>query len=101
MYVPPTARALLELEPFTLTIDRLQFALARTERIMAFLFAGIMFITTTSNEGIVQGLRQLRFPYAFCFAVGTALRLFPTFLDSTATVQQAQEARGQTSTRGT
>jgi energy-coupling factor transporter transmembrane protein EcfT len=62
---------------------------------MTFLFAGIMFITTTSNEGIVRGLRRLRLPYAFCFAVGTALRLFPTFLDSTATVEQAQRARGQ------
>ncbi|KPN30942.1 ABC-type cobalt transport system, permease component CbiQ [Halolamina pelagica] len=39
-------------------------------------------------------MRGLGLPYAFCFAVGTALRLFPTFLDAAGTVRQAQEARG-------
>jgi energy-coupling factor transport system permease protein len=100
LYTPPTGRTLFELGPLTMTTDRLEFALARTGRIMTFLFSGVAFITITSNEGIVQGLRRLRFPYAFCFTIGTALRLFPTFLDSTATVQQAQEARGQDFSEG-
>lgn len=70
------------------------FALGRSERIAVFIVGGLVFVTTTSNEEIVSGMRQLGVPYAFCFAVGTALRLFPTFLDAARTVKQAQEARG-------
>jgi energy-coupling factor transporter transmembrane protein EcfT len=70
------------------------FALGRSERIAAFILGGLVFVTTTTNEEIVAGLRSLGVPYAFCFAVGTALRLFPTLLSATGTVRQAQAARG-------
>ncbi|WP_323191479.1 energy-coupling factor transporter transmembrane component T [Halostella sp. PRR32] len=85
---------LLETPLGTLTERELLFALGRSERIAAFIVGGLLFVTTTSNEEIVAGMRSLGFPYAFCFAVGTALRLFPTFLGSANTVRQAQAARG-------
>lgn len=94
-YTAPSGPVLLDLGVFRVTRGEFRFALGRSERIVTFLLAGVLYITTTSNEEIVQGLRRLGFPYAFCFAVGTALRLFPTFLDATTTVKQAQEARGQ------
>lgn len=80
--------------PLFLTEKQLLFALGRSMRIATFIVGGLTFVSTTSNEEIVRGMRRLGIPYAFCFAVGTALRLFPTFLGAAGTVRQAQEARG-------
>jgi energy-coupling factor transport system permease protein len=77
-----------------ITSGQLAVALGRSLRITAFIVAGLAFVSTNANEEIVAGLRGLGLPYAFCFAVGTALRLFPTFFDAAGTVRQAQEARG-------
>jgi energy-coupling factor transporter transmembrane protein EcfT len=93
-YAPARGPPLVSTSIFSLTEYEFLFALGRSERIVAFIVSGFAFITTTSNEEIVEGLRGLGVPYAFCFAVGTALRLFPTFLGATGTVKQAQEARG-------
>lgn len=79
---------------FEVTRHELLVALGRSERFASFIVAGLLFVTVTSNEELVAGLRSLGLPYAFCFAVGTALRLFPTLLGATGTVRQAQEARG-------
>lgn len=84
----------LDLGPLFLTEKQLLFALGRSMRIATFIFGGLTFVSTTSNEEIVRGMRRLGLPYGFCFAVGTALRLFPTFLGAAGTVRQAQEARG-------
>lgn len=93
-YAPARGPTLVATPLFALTEYEFLFALGRSERIVAFIVSGFAFLTTTSNEEIVEGLRGLGVPYAFCFAVGTALRLFPTFLGATGTVKQAQEARG-------
>ncbi|WP_160133631.1 energy-coupling factor transporter transmembrane component T family protein [Halococcus salsus] len=93
-FTPPGDTVVLQTPWFAVTTYELLFALGRSERIVAFILGGLLFITTTSNEEIVTGLRSLGLPYAFCFAVGTALRLFPTFLGATGTVRQAQAARG-------
>jgi energy-coupling factor transporter transmembrane protein EcfT len=93
-FTAPGGPTLLRTPVVTVTQREFLFALGRSERIAAFIIGGLLFVTTTSNEEIVTGLRALGLPYAFCFAVGTALRLFPTFLGATGTVQQAQAARG-------
>lgn len=93
-FTAPGGPVVLDLPFFQVTERELLFALGRSERIAAFIVGGLIFVTTTSNEEIVAGLRSLGFPYAFCFAIGTALRLFPTFLGATGTVRQAQAARG-------
>lgn len=85
---------LLEVGPIVLSDREIRFALGRSIRIAVFIVGGLLFVTTTSNEELVRGMRQLGIPFAFCFAVGTALRLFPTFLDAAGTVKQAQQARG-------
>jgi energy-coupling factor transport system permease protein len=93
-FVADAGPVVLNIGPFRITMREFLIALGRSERIAAFIVGGLVFITTTSNEEIVRGMRRLGLPYAFCFAVGTALRLFPTFLDAAGTVRQAQEARG-------
>jgi len=94
VYAPARGAVVLSTPVLTITEHQFLFALGRSTRIIAFIVAGFAFITTTSNEEIVRGLRGFKIPFAFCFAVGTALRLFPTFLGATGTVRQAQEARG-------
>lgn len=93
-YQPAAGPTWVSTPLFSLSRHEILFALGRSERIVTFVVAGFAFITTTSNEEIVAGLRGFKLPYAFCFALGTALRLFPTFLGATGTVKQAQEARG-------
>lgn len=93
-FVTDAGPVVLAVGPLRITMREFLVALGRSERIATFIIGGLVFITTTSNEEIVRGMRRLGLPYAFCFAVGTALRLFPTFLDAAGTVRQAQEARG-------
>lgn len=99
-FTPAGGPVVVDLPIVRLTERELLFALGRSERIAAFIVGGLVFVTTTSNEEIVAGLRSLGIPYAFCFALGTALRLFPTFLGATSTVRQAQAARGHDVGRG-
>lgn len=93
-FVEPSGPTLVDAGPVLLTLDQLLFALGRSLRIATFVVTGLAYISTTANEELVRGMRGLGIPYAFCFAVGTALRLFPTFLGAAGTVRQAQEARG-------
>lgn len=93
-FTPQGGPVLLSTPIADLTQHELLFALGRTGRIITFIFGGLVFVTTTTNEEIVAGLRSLGIPFAFCFAIGTALRLFPTILGATGTVRQAQAARG-------
>jgi len=93
-FAAPGGRTLLATSVLTITEREVVFALGRSERIATFIVGGILFVTTTTNEELVAGMRSLGIPYVFCFTVGMALRLFPTFLDSAGTVRQAQAARG-------
>jgi energy-coupling factor transport system permease protein len=93
-FVERSGPVLLDLGPLYLTEGQALFATGRSLRIATFIFGGLAYVSATSNEELVRGMRRLGLPYAFCFAVGTALRLFPTFLGAAGTVRQAQEARG-------
>lgn len=93
-FAAPGGPVVFSTSVLTITERQLVFALGRSERIASFIVGGLLFVTTTTNEELVAGMRSLGIPYVFCFTVGTALRLFPTFLDSAGDVQQAQAARG-------
>lgn len=60
----------------------------------AMIIAGMIFLSTTKNEEIAQGLIMLGLPYPAAFAFSTALRLVPTFVGAGATISQAQRSRG-------
>lgn len=93
-FVEPGGAVLVDVGPLFLSEEQALFATGRSLRIATFILGGLAYVSTTSNEELVRGMRGLGLPYAFCFAVGTALRLFPTFLGAAGTVRQAQEARG-------
>ena len=94
LFLPRGGPVLFTTPLVAVTRDQFVAALGRSLRFVSFILSGLLFVTVTSNEELVAGLRSLGVPYAFCFAVGTALRLFPTLLGATGTVRQAQEARG-------
>jgi energy-coupling factor transporter transmembrane protein EcfT len=93
-FAPAGGAVIIDVAFLRITALELRFALGRSARIASFLLVGLGVVTTTSNEELVAALRSLGLPYAFCFAVGTALRLFPTFIGAAGTVRQAQAARG-------
>ena len=94
VFLEPGGAVLLTAGPVVLTEREVFIALGRSLRIVTFILGGLVFISTTTTEELVRGLRQLGVPYPICFAIGTALRLFPTFIGAAGTVQQAQAARG-------
>ena len=55
---------------------------------------GMVLITSTRNEELVNGMIRLGMPYRVGFAISTALRLVPTIVTSTLTISQAQRSRG-------
>lgn len=82
--------------PLFLWVTRESFllGLAAALRIDCFILAGTIFLSTTRNEELVQGMVRLRIPYPVCFAFSTALRLAPTFVGTGWAVREAQKARG-------
>ena len=75
------------------TVESLQYGIANALRIEAMLVSGLVFLSTTRNEKLALGLIRLWMPYAVSFALSTALRLVPTFVDTTLAVVQAQKVR--------
>ncbi|OPY59609.1 MAG: Energy-coupling factor transporter transmembrane protein EcfT [Syntrophorhabdaceae bacterium PtaU1.Bin034] len=74
--------------------ESLLFGIAMGLRLSTFVITGLLFLATTRNEDVTNGLIKMRFPYAAAFALSTALRLVPTFAGTGATVVQAQVSRG-------
>jgi energy-coupling factor transport system permease protein len=63
-------------------------------RLATFVGIGLVFLSTTRNEEMTNGLIQMGIPYPVAFALSTALRLVPTFVGAGATIIQAQVSRG-------
>ena len=63
-------------------------------RLVTFVGTGLIFLSTTRNEELTNGLIRMGCPYPIAFAVSTALRLVPTFVGAGATIIQAQVSRG-------
>ena len=74
--------------------EGLRLGVVAALRIDSFILAGVLFLSTTRNEEIVQGLLRIGLPYPICFAFSTALRLAPTFIGTGLAVREAQRARG-------
>ncbi|MBI5586352.1 MAG: energy-coupling factor transporter transmembrane protein EcfT [Deltaproteobacteria bacterium] len=80
--------------PFQVSRESVAYGLAMGLRLATFVGAGLLFLSTTRNEEITQGLIRLKVPYPVAFAVATALRLIPTLAGAGATIIQAQVSRG-------
>lgn len=69
-------------------------ALAYSLRVTSIFVMGLLFLATTRIEETVHGLGTLGVPFRIGFALGIAFRLVPLFLQSAASIREAQEARG-------
>lgn len=77
-----------------ISVESLSFAIARTLLMLLMISTGMILITSTRNEELVNGMIRLGMPYRVGFAISTALRLVPTIVSSTVTIGQAQRSRG-------
>jgi energy-coupling factor transport system permease protein len=77
-----------------ISVESLTFAIARTMLMILMISTGMILITSTRNEELVNGMIRLGMPYRVGFAISTALRLVPTIVTSTITISQAQRSRG-------
>lgn len=74
--------------------ESLLYGIAMGLRLATFVGTGLIFLSTTRNEELTNGLIRMGCPYPIAFALSTALRLVPTFVGAGATIVQAQVSRG-------
>lgn len=70
------------------------YGVAMGLRLATFVSTGLIFLSTTRNEELTNGLIRMGCPYPIAFVLSTALRLVPTFAGAGATIIQAQMSRG-------
>jgi energy-coupling factor transport system permease protein len=80
--------------PLAISRESFLYGLAMGLRLATFVGIGLVFLSTTRNEEMTNGLIQMGIPYPVAFALSTALRLVPTFVGAGATIIQAQVSRG-------
>jgi energy-coupling factor transport system permease protein len=80
--------------PLQVSQESLLYGIAMGLRLAAFVGTGLIFLSTTRNEELTNGLIRMGCPYPIAFALATALRLIPTFAGAGATIIQAQVSRG-------
>jgi len=74
--------------------ESLLYDIAMGLRLATFVATGLIFLSTTRNEELTNGLIRMGLPYPVAFALSTSLRLLPTFVGAGATIIQAQMSRG-------
>jgi len=82
------------LGPLEVSQESLFYGIAMGLRLATFIGTGLIFLSTTRNEELTNGLIRIGCPYPIAFALSTALRLVPTFAGAGATIIQAQVSRG-------
>jgi energy-coupling factor transport system permease protein len=80
--------------PFRVSQESILYGIAMGLRLTTFVGTGLIFLSTTRNEEVTNGLIRMGCPYPMAFALSTALRLIPTFASAGATIVQAQVSRG-------
>jgi energy-coupling factor transport system permease protein len=80
--------------PLHVSRESLLYGIAMGLRLATFVGSGLIFLSTTRNEELTNGLIRMGIPYPIAFALSTALRLVPTFAGAGATIIQAQVSRG-------
>ncbi len=80
--------------PVQVSKESLLYGIAMGFRLATFVAIGLIFLSTTRNEELTNGLIRMGCPYPIAFALSTAFRLVPTFAGAGATIIQAQVSRG-------
>jgi len=80
--------------PLRISRESLLYGIAMGLRLATFVVAGLIFLSTTRNEELTNGLLCMGVPYPIAFVLSTSLRLVPTFAGAGVTIVQAQVSRG-------
>lgn len=99
-YGPDGQPPLLAIGPLLVSRTAPWFGLGMALKLVLFLAAGVLFLSTTRIEEFAYALTRLGLPYKVGFTMTLAFRLVPVFVDSAATVVQAQRCRGLDFDRG-
>lgn len=77
-----------------ISVESILYGVGMTLRLQLMVIAGLIFLSTTSNEEITIAMTKLGVSYSFAFALGTAIRLIPTIVGTGEIIIQAQKSRG-------
>ena len=80
--------------PVRVTRYGLLYGLSVALRLVSFLLAALLLVSTTKVEEISWGLSRLGVPFRAAFALSLAFRLVPLFLETGRTIVAAQRSRG-------
>ncbi|MCL4234794.1 MAG: energy-coupling factor transporter transmembrane protein EcfT [Deltaproteobacteria bacterium] len=86
--------------PFAPSRESMSYGLAMGLRLVAFLTAAIVYLTSTRIEDVSYGMERLGLPYRVAFTLSLAFRLTPLFLENAGIVAEAQRSRGLDVDRG-
>src|SRR5262249_18801042 len=84
---------IFSLGPLLVTRQGLRFGVGMGLKLESFLLLSIALLSTTRVEGLTIALPRFGLPYRFGFTLTLAFRLVPVFVDTAATVLQAQRLR--------
>jgi energy-coupling factor transporter transmembrane protein EcfT len=85
---------ILRISGFTLYYESLRWTFVSYLRILAMLFATILYFSTNHESDTLIALRSAHLPFAISYVVGLSLRAAALFLEDFHTIRQAEKARG-------
>jgi len=77
-----------------ITLEGFIYGLTVAVKFNVMIISGMIFLSSTTIEGISLGLVKLKIPYRGAFAFSTAIRLVPMIVGTSYTITQAQRSRG-------
>lgn len=77
-----------------ITLEGVLYGITVAIKFNVMIISGMIFLSSTSIEGIALGLVKLKIPYRGAFAFSTAIRLVPMIVGTSYTITQAQKSRG-------
>jgi energy-coupling factor transporter transmembrane protein EcfT len=80
--------------PFTTYYQSLRWTVASYIRILAMLFATILYFSTNPERDILVGLRTLRLPFFASYVIGLSIRAAGMFMEDFRVIREAEQARG-------
>lgn len=99
-FFPGAQDVILQIGPFALKREGLEFAFVIVTRLMVVAGAGLLVVYSTHPSDLAKALVQLGAPYAVAYIIVTAIQLLPEMQARADGILNAQQARGLETTGG-
>lgn len=93
-FYPGAQTVLLQIGPFALKREGLEFAFVTGTRLLVIAGAGLLIVYTTHPADLALALVQAGAPYALAYIAVTAIQLLPQMQANAQSILNAQQARG-------